>query len=131
MFFRKPKAKPTVKTEWSELVFDPKYKQWTLSYQGIEFYFRGSELKLPERSRLDSYIEWVGAHRDHIDRQIKELVGSSTDVYIDVSKAHISMIEVESENRIGVIILGDETWGDIGYDLAIEDGVIVNEGFVD
>jgi len=29
------------------------------------------------------------------------------------------------------MILGDDTWGDMGYDIWIERGVIKNEGFSD
>ena len=51
------------------------------------------------------------------------------DVFIDSSSAHVALIEVVGPNRISVMILGDETWGDMGYDVWIENGVIVKEGF--
>lgn len=131
MFGRRAKSNPTVIADWFNLEFDQKGQCWTLTYQDIEFSFPGAELTLPERATLDAYIEWVEANRDHIDSQVQEMIASPTDPFIDGSKAHVAQIEVEHPNRIAVMILGDETWGDMGYDLWIENGVIVNEGFGD
>jgi hypothetical protein len=131
MFGRKPKAAPTVKTDWFDLVLDQRSKNWTLSYQGIEFSFEGIEVTLPKKSDLDMYIEWVEANREHIDGQVEKLTEPWEDVVIDASKAHVALIEVEGPKRIAVMILGDDTWGDMGYDLWLEDGEIVKEGFGD
>ncbi len=131
MLFGRSKANPKVRSDWFELEFDQKYKCWTLNYRGIEFSFSGTELALPERATLDNYIEWVDARRDHINARVQDMVGPSPDVFIDTSKARIAQIEVERPGRIAVMVLGDDTWGDMGYDLWIENGEIVNEGFSD
>ncbi len=131
MLFGKSKPNPKVRSDWFELEFDPKYRCWALTYRGIEFSFSGAELNLPERATLDSYIDCVDSKRDHIDARIDDLIDPSADVFIDKTKARIAQIEVERTERIAVMVLGDETWGDLGYDLWIENGQIVKEGFGD
>lgn len=50
------------------------------------------------------------------------------EVNINKSAAHIALIEIEKSGSILVMVLGDDTWGDMGYDICFKDGVIVNEG---
>lgn len=131
MFGRKPKASPTIRSDWFVLTFDQKDERWTLTYRDTDFCFTGAEVALPERALLDSYLGWIEANREHIDRQVRDMAVAHADVHVDPQKAHVASVDVESPNRIVVMVLGDETWGDIGYDLWIEDGVIVKEGFGD
>lgn len=131
MFGKSTKSKPTVTTDRFKLVFDQKDQSWNLAYREINFLFPGPELTLPTQKTLDTYITWVETNRDHIDEQIEEMVSSWTDVQINASAAHIASIEVERADRIVVMILGDDTWGDVGYDLWIENGSITKEGFAD
>lgn len=131
MFRRKEKKAPTVKSESFDLAWDQKYGCWTLSYKGIEFSFKGAEITLPRTSDLDTYIGWVDANQEHIDRQAKRLAEPWEDVHIDATKAHVAQIEVETPSTIAVMILGDESWGDMGYDVWIENGSIIKDGFGD
>ena len=131
VFGRKPKATPTVKSDWFDLVLDYGSSSWTLTYQGIKFSFRGVEIVLPKKSDLNTYIGWVEQNQEHIDNQVQRLTESWNDVVLDASKAHVAMIEVEGPRNIAVMILGDQSWGDVGYDLWIEDGTIVKDGFGD
>lgn len=131
MFGRKSKSKPRVITNSFEMVYDQKHNWWTFIYQNIEFTKRGEEILLPELQALDIYISWVGEHQKHIDEKVADMAKSWEDEFIDISKAHVASVEIEAPNRIAVMVLGDDTWGDLGYDLWIEDGKIINEGFAD
>ena len=131
MFGKKPRSRPTVTTAQFKLEFDQKYQEWTLAYRDINFVFKGAEISLPEQKTLDAYIAWIDSNRGHIDRQIEDMFSSCTDVHVNESAARIASIEVERPERIVVMILGDDTWGDMGYDLWIENGTITRELMAD
>ncbi|WP_411992252.1 hypothetical protein [Agarivorans sp. DSG3-1] len=131
MFGFKKKKNISVKTEWYDLIFAHKLSQWSLVYKNIEFVYQDHNIDLPEKHTLDLYISWIESCKSHIDSKVKEMCENWTDSFIDPSKVHIASIEVESIDRIAVMILGDDTWGDMGYDIWFKNGVIVNEGFGD
>ena len=131
MFGINKKSPPKITTTYFDLLYNQKYEQWEIKYKNTEFIFNGNEIEMPSESSLDQYLSWIESHKEHIDKNVKEMVEGWEDVFIDTSKAHIASVEVESSNKITVMILGDETWGDLGYDLWLEDGKIVNEGFAD
>ena len=85
------------------------------------------EIELPDTEELDTYLKWIEAKREYIEGCVSEMFGDS-EIKINKSAAHIAQIEIEKPGSISVMVLGDDTWGDMGYDLWFKDGVIVNEG---
>ena len=131
MFGFKKKPQPSIKTESYTLVCDEKYDGWSLKYRDIEFTYSQVSIDLPKVETLDLYLSWVHSYKDHFEENVKSMCEGWDDVFADPSKYHIAQIEVESQDCIAVMILGDDTWGDMGYDIWIENGVIKNEGFSD
>jgi len=50
---------------------------------------------------------------------------------VNFNNARVSLITVENEFEFSASILGDESWGDMGYDIWYRGGEIINEGFGD
>jgi hypothetical protein len=42
--------------------------------------------------------------------------------------AHLACIGVSGADEFSVSYLGDDSWGDLGYDLWFKDGKIIKEG---
>ena len=131
MFGLKKKPQPTINTESFSVSYDGKSNYWCLHYRDVEFNFPGVEIDLPSTATLDLYLSWIERHKAHIEDNVKAMCERWEDVFVDPSKYHVALIEVESDYRIAVMILGDDTWGDMGYDIWIEDGAITKEGFGD
>ena len=131
MFGKRNKPNPSVSMDWAELTYDSKIGGWALSYRDVHFDFPGPQLRMPDKAKLDIYLDWIERHREHIDQQVAAMAAGFDDVYVNADAAHVASIEIEQPNRIVVMILGAESWGDMGYDLWIENGEIVNQGFAD
>jgi len=127
------KLVPTIITPDFNLTYDAKNSYWCLFHKNIEFNFEGSEVNLPTLNLLNEYLSWVESVQSHIDQNIKEMVNEMgvAGEFMDATKAYLALVTVESINKISILILGDESWGDMGYDIWIEGGVIMNEGFGD
>jgi hypothetical protein len=131
MFGFKKKTRPSIKTEWYIVVYDRKQNRWSLEYKGVEFTYAQANIDLPKIETLDLYLSWVSSYKGHIEENVTSMCKGWDDVFVDPTKWHLAFIEVESPNRIAAMILGDDTWGDMGYDIWLENGVIKNEGFGD
>lgn len=103
---------------------------WEFLYEDITFTLTGELLVLPEVSKLNEHISLVKKRFVEIEAQIEELKEAWGDE-INTKSAHISDISIENDIECSATILGDETWGDLGYDIWLRKGVIVNEGFGD
>ena len=56
---------------------------------------------------------------------------NSDDSIVSFNNARVSLITVENEFEFSASILGDESWGDMGYDIWYRGEEIINEGFGD
>ena len=124
------KKVPKVTTSAFELTFNVRNEHWTLNYKDIPFYFSSHEILLPETEELDQYIEWTNSIKRHIDECVLEMF-EGWDNPVNTSVAYIAQVEIEAPGKIAIMVLGDETWGDMGYDLWVKDGCIVDEGASD
>ena len=114
--------------------YNDRHKHWSLNFKGIEFIWNERRIKLPKCEKLEEYISWVNNHEVLINTNVKEMLkGWIGDLNLnDAFKAtHVSMIEIENAEKIQVTILGNDDWGDMGYDLTIEKGEITMDGFGD
>ena len=121
------KKKPIVRTKDFVLTYDTKSNDWELVYKSIPFNFPKHDIHMPEVSELDKYLSWVEIHSQHIQNCVKEMF-DGYDEHINISSSHVAQVSIEDPGYISVMVLGDDTWGDMGYDLWIKDGVIINEG---
>jgi hypothetical protein len=129
MFF-KPKKIPRVSVGNIVYSYSSKGNCWVFSYEGISFTLYGELLVIPDVSSLNGYIDLVRKRFLEIKSRIEELKETWGDE-LNAKSAHISMISIENNYEFSASILGDETWGDLGYDMWFKNGVIVNEGFGD
>ena len=88
---------------------------------------------MPDVEGLDQYIALVETRRPVAQREIEEYAKLSAQdgVTINTSCTRIATIAVENEQKFSASILGDETWGDLGYDVWFENGVVVADGMAD
>jgi|GEM_PF-6599603 len=124
--FGRSKKIPKVTTNAYELTYEFRDEGWNLRYKNISFYFPNHEIRLPETEELDLYIKWIDSKKEHIDRCVAEMF-EGWDVEINKSAAHIAQVVIEKPGNIYVMVIGDDSWGDMGYDLWFIDGVIINE----
>jgi hypothetical protein len=102
-------------------------------YKDIDFYIKGTEINVPTTQYLDHLILKVQEQKPRIDTLINEMAKGWEEEGISINKsaAHIALIGIENERSFSASILGDDSWGDIGYDIWFENGKITNEGFGD
>lgn len=131
MFGRKKKLPPRARGEFFDLAFDERHDLWTLRFRGTDFLVDGRQVDLPAIADLERYLGWIDAHRSHIDAQVADMAAAWTEEGVDASRARIASIAVEAPGRILVTVLGDETWGDLGYDLRIDHAEIIDESVSD
>ena len=132
MFFLRNKQPLEIKTSDYIIKYESRDKNWTLSYRGIEFIYRSRSIELPDIETLDKYISWISTHQKLIDLNVKEmLTGWASHPDSAFEATHVAIIEVDEPEKIEVMILGNEDWGDMGYDLTIENGQITMDGFGD
>lgn len=133
MLFGKKKSNPKVKFTKFDLEFDLKSQNWKLQYKDIEFYFERTEIKKPTIQNLDDLISKVREHESRIEKLIYDMAKEWKEEGITINKsaAHIALISIENEKLFSASILGDDSWGDIGYDIWFENGKVLNEGFAD
>ena len=132
MFFSRNKQPLEIKTPDYIIKYESRDKSWTLSYRDIEFIYRSRSIELPDIETLDKYISWISTHQKLIDINVKEmLTGWASDPDSAFEATHVAIIEVDEPEKIEVMILGNEDWGDMGYDLTIENGQITMDGFGD
>lgn len=131
MFGFKKKPRSSIKTDSYTVVYDRKKNFWSLEYKGVEFTYAQASIELPKVEILELYLSWVSSHKDYIDKNVRNMCKGWGHVFIDPTKWHLALIDVESLDRVSAMILGDDTWGDMGYDIWLENGVIKNEGFGD
>lgn len=126
--FGRRKSVPKIVTDDFELSYVD--NSWSFEYQSIPFSVLGHEINLPTLRDLNNYLDWVNKHKEYIDIQVAAAF-KGWDKNINLSAAHIAHIEIENNDSISVMILGDSSWGDMGYDLWFKSGDIVNEGASD
>ncbi|MGB2738922.1 MAG: hypothetical protein WBC60_00025 [Cognaticolwellia sp.] len=112
---------------------DIKSNQWFLDYRNVEFNFESAKLVLPTTEKLDEYISIVEKKLPFVVEEMKLLTnGDNSDgSIVNFNNARVSLITVENEFEFSASILGDESWGDMGYDIWYRGGEIINEGFGD
>ena len=125
--FGKNKLVPKITTDDYVLSYEVKDKAWSFVYKNVSFYIPSHEIELPKVNDLNTYLNWVELKKEHINICVSTMFAGWGEE-INLSAAHIAQIEIEKINCISVMILGDSTWGDMGYDLWFKDGEIINEG---
>jgi len=129
-FKKKNKITPIVKfngitaeieKDWSDL-------SWKFTYKKIEFNTEDHILNIPSTDELDEYLAWIEKNKTHIEKSITETMKEWGG---NINAAKVAAITIENKNKISVLYLGDDTWGDMGGDFIIENGNIVNEGWAD
>jgi len=127
MLFWKKKEAPTVELDGIVFKFDPSAQSWETDYEGVLVTIEGTALKLPIKSKIHDILKVIAAHETHIDKMVDEMMWKG----MNRSSAHLACISISNVNEFSASYLGDETWGDLGYDLWFKDGKIINEGAAD
>jgi len=127
MTFWKKKEIPIVKFDGHEFKYDSSNKMWSFDDDGVSIYIDGSALTLPVNQLLVSFRKILNKYQEHIDSRIDEMVWDE----MNRSSARLACIEISNTNEFSVSYLGDESWGDLGYDIWFKNGEIINEGAAD
>jgi hypothetical protein len=106
--------------------YDIRRKGWVIPWDGIEFY-------LPGLSFNESAFEWAKEAAPVIralDDKIRIRVTKCLEHWpCDKTKTHISCVYLDAyqeSKSLDLDFLGDESWGDLGVNVIIKDGKIVD-----
>ena len=129
MWFKK-KISPVVVFDGitAEVEKDWGHISWKFKYKDVDFYTEGHIFEIPTIENLDKYLSWINENKKKIQANVSAVLegwGGTVD------SAIIGGITIQNQNKISVLFVGDENWGDMGGDFVIENGVIVDETWGD
>jgi hypothetical protein len=130
LFSRKPKANPKIVVDGVEFVF--KGEVWEFAYRGTEFIGRGHEFTLPARADLDWMVESVARLKAEMRTRLEKGLSEWGDSKLDDGESYwLDVTEFSKDRSYAVSWCGGESWGDLGVDFTITDGVITDESWGD
>lgn len=117
---------PIVLHEGIRIAYDPKEKYWEYIFHDINFVYHGNEFDLRIMQLNQQILDTIKGLKTEIYQTIKTHLEGW--VQWD-GEPHIVCITVENclqDGKIDISYCGDESWGDLGVNIVIREGKIVD-----
>ena len=120
------KAPPDVTRGGRTARYDPQLEYWAFECDGIEFHVKGIPFNEAAFDWARRAVEVIRSLDEDIRSRVDECL---RDWPCDKSKKEILGVELDEypeSKTILVAFTGDDSWGDLGVDVTITDGKIVD-----
>lgn len=131
-FSRTPKPDLKLSFEGIEFTVRRDEEWWEFTYQGVEFSSFSTKLVLPAKAELDSILGTITSLKPEMRKRLAEELSAWEGTKLDDGESYYLDVKDYVTDKSFIVTWCDgASWGDLGVDFTIKDGVIVDESWGD